>query len=106
MMEQDAAPAGKPRKLAPGRLRDPARAALGPLREVLRWTGTGALRLVPGNAGPETENAAGGAPRGAVSPIARRSGHASQSVSGGFAGRSRGAIASAPAFPGAPLPSG
>src|SRR6185312_17027068 len=43
MMEQDAAPAGGARNPAPGRLRDPARAALRPLREVLRWTGTGAF---------------------------------------------------------------
>ena len=33
------------------------------------------------------EDAAGGAPRGASSPIARRRGHASQSVPGGFASR-------------------
>jgi hypothetical protein len=73
---------------APGRSRDPARAALRPLREELRWTGRPndhAVRTkarqgdelnwrcgpengsgrAPGNAAPGTEIAVGGAPRGA-----------------------------------------
>jgi hypothetical protein len=54
-----AVPAREPRTLAPGRLRDPALGALGPLREELAGLGQGRkCRRVAGSAGPELRCAA------------------------------------------------
>ena len=65
--------------------------------------GTHRVPLPPGSTAPGTEIAAGGAPRGALPPIARRRGHASQACRAASPA-ARGACAKPLASFGAPLP--
>ena len=100
----DAAPAARPRKPGLGRLRDPARAALGPPREELARHRIEAKHGRSLEARPRTPKvAASGAPGGASShawdeetPRKRLIGRSRRPLTG---------VSQAPAFPGAPLPS-